>query len=149
MMWTHIEKSILTLQECLFTLPQSHICSIFPVVLVSDPECFVWTMKIKESGVLVLSLEVFEILAWTEDAWTFSRPAKEVRSWLHSKGTSLLWKDYFKAETMNSLFLRRLWQTHRDCFEKKKKGAGGGGPSLGPHENCVQHNHDISEKVSK
>lgn len=35
------------------------------------------------------------------------------------------------------------------ALEKKKKGAGGGGPSLGPHENCVQHNHDISEKVSK
>lgn len=85
------------------------------------PECFAWTVKMKESGVLVLSLGVFEILPWTEDAWTCSRPAKGVRSWLHSKGTILLWKHYFKAETRNSLFLRRLWQTDRDCFGKKRE----------------------------
>lgn len=31
----------------------------------------------------------------------------------------------------------------------KKKGGGDGGPSLVPHENCVQRNHSISKKVSK
>lgn len=31
----------------------------------------------------------------------------------------------------------------------KKKGGGDGGPSLVPHENCVQCNHNISKKVSK
>lgn len=36
------------------------------MVLVSDPKCFAWTMKNKENGVLISSLEGFEILPWTE-----------------------------------------------------------------------------------
>lgn len=124
-----------------YTVPEPYLQSFFPMVLVSHPECFVWTMKIKESGVLFLSLGVFEILCWAEDAQTYSRPAKEVRSWLHSESITLLWKGCFKAETVNSLFLRRLQKTHRFLF--LKKGGGDGGPSLRPREDCIQHDHDI------
>lgn len=104
-----------------YTAPEPYLQGFFPMVLVSDPECFVWIMKIKKSGVLVLPFGVFGILPWTGDAWTYSRPAKEVRSWLHPKSTSLLWKACFTAETVNSLFFRRLWQTLRDFFKINKE----------------------------
>lgn len=76
--------------------------------------------KLRKMGFWSCLLEYLRSCLGKKMPWTYSRPAKEVRSWLHSKSPSLLWKDCFKAETINSLFLR-LWKTHRDFFEKKIK----------------------------